>query len=193
MDSKKIFLANLSKGRLGDINANLLGLIIVGKISQAAMARVNSSERPDFYLYIDEFQNVTTPAIASILSEARKYRLSLTVAHQYLAQLPENIKGAVFGNVGSMVVHRISPEDAKFLETQFMPTFTANDIIKIENLHAYVKMLSNNSPVKPFDIVSVYPPKGDRDAIEPLKELSYVTYGRPIDEVQEEIMRKFMF
>jgi hypothetical protein len=191
MDTKKIFLANLSKGRLGDINANLLGLIIVGKISQAAMARVNSNERPDFFLYIDEFQNVTTDSIESILSEARKYRLSLTVAHQYLAQLPENIKGAVFGNVGSMVVHRVSPEDAKFLETQYVPTFTANDIIKIENLHAYVKMLSNNIPAKPFDIVSVYPPKGNKDQIDQLKELSYVTYGRPKDEVDEEIMRKF--
>lgn len=191
MDGKKIFLANLSKGRLGDINANLLGLIIVGKISQAAMARVNSNERPDFYLYIDEFQNVTTPAIASILSEARKYRLSLTIAHQYLAQLPEDIKGAVFGNVGSMVVHRVSPEDAKFLETQFNPTFTAADIIKIENYHAYVKMLSNNTPAKPFDIVGIPPSRGNKDQIDPIKELSYVTYGRPLNEVNEEVMRKF--
>jgi flagellar motor switch protein FliG len=125
-------LVNLSKGRLGDINANLLGLIIVGKFSQAALSRVNSNDRPDFYLYIDEFQNVTTPAIASILSEARKYRLSLTVAHQYLAQLPEDIKGAVFGNVGSMAVFRVSPEDAKFLEAQFAPSFTASDIIKMK-------------------------------------------------------------
>jgi hypothetical protein len=90
-----------------------------------------------------------------------------------------------------MVVHRVSPEDAKFLETQYVPTFTANDIIKIENLHAYVKMLSNNIPAKPFDIVSVYPPKGNKDQIDQLKELSYVTYGRPKDEVDEEIMRKF--
>lgn len=191
MDSKKIFLANLSKGRLGDINANLLGLIIVGKISQAALARVNSNERPDFYLYIDEFQNVTTPAIASILSEARKYRLSLTIAHQYLGQLPEDIKSAVFGNVGSMAVFRVSPEDAKFLETQFVPTFTANDIIKIENRHAYVKMLSGGSPVRPFDIVTINQDVGDKSAIDPLKELSYVTYGRPADEVNGEIMKKF--
>jgi hypothetical protein len=191
MDSKKIFLANLSKGRLGDINANLLGLIIVGKISQAALARVNSNDRPDFYLYIDEFQNVTTPAIASILSEARKYRLSLTVAHQYLSQLPEDIKGAVFGNVGSMAVFRVSPEDAKFLETQFLPTFTANDIIKIENYHAYVKMLSNGVPMRAFDITTLPPLQGDRTKIDPLKELSYITYGRPADEVNEEIMRKF--
>ena len=191
MDTKKIFLVNLSKGRLGDINANLLGLIIIGKFSQAALARVNSNERPDFYLYIDEFQNVTTPAIASILSEARKYRLSLTVAHQYLAQLPEDIKGAVFGNVGSMAVFRVSPEDAKFLETQFVPTFTANDIIKIENYHAYIKMLSNGSPIRPFDIAALPPEKGNKENINALKELSYVTYGRPAEEVNEEIMRKF--
>ena len=191
MDSKKIFLANLSKGRLGEINANLLGLIIVGKISQAALSRVNTTERPDFYLYIDEFQNVTTDAIESILSEARKYRLALTVAHQYLGQLPENIKGAVFGNVGSMVVFRVSPEDAKFLETQFVPTFTATDIIKIENHHSYVKMLSGNMPRRPFDMEAVFPPKGDPGNIDALKELSYLTYGRPKDEVNEEIMRKF--
>lgn len=191
MDQKKIFLVNLSKGRLGDINANLLGLIIIGKFSQAALARVNSNDRPDFYLYIDEFQNVTTPAIASILSEARKYRLSLTVAHQYLAQLPEDIKGAVFGNVGSMAVFRVSPEDAKFLETQFVPTFTANDIIKIENRHAYVKMLSKGTPIRPFDIVTVNQELGDRERIDALKELSYITYGRPADEVNAEIMRKF--
>jgi hypothetical protein len=191
MDSKKIFLANLSKGRLGDINANLLGLIIIGKISQAALARVNSTERPDFYLYIDEFQNVTTPAIASILSEARKYRLSLTIAHQYLSQLPEDIKGAVFGNVGSMAVFRVSPEDAKFLETQFLPTFTANDIIKIKNRNAYVKMLAYGTPMRAFDIETLPLDIGDKSKIDPLKELSYITYGRPLDEVTEEIMRKF--
>jgi type IV secretory pathway TraG/TraD family ATPase VirD4 len=193
MDSKKIFLVNLSKGRLGSINANLLGLIIVGKFSQAALSRVNSNERPDFYLYIDEFQNVTTPSIASILSEARKYRLSLTLAHQYLAQLPEDIKGAVFGNVGSMAVFRVSPEDSKFLEAQYLPTFTAQDILKIENYHAYVKMLSKGTPVRPFDIDALPPEQGDRARIDQLKELSYITYGRPLDEVTEEIMRKFTF
>jgi hypothetical protein len=191
MDSKKIFLVNLSKGRLGTINANLLGLIIVGKFSQAALSRVNSNDRPDFYLYIDEFQNVTTPSIASILSEARKYRLSLTLAHQYLSQLPEDIKGAVFGNVGSMAVFRVSPEDSKFLETQYLPTFTSHDIIKLENYHAYVKMLSKGTPVRPFDIDALPPEQGDRTRIDQLKELSYITYGRPLDEVTEEIMRKF--
>jgi hypothetical protein len=191
MDTKKIFLVNLSKGRLGDKNAALLGLVIVGKFSQAALSRVDTNVRPDFYLYIDEFQNVTTPAISSILSEARKYRLSLTVAHQYISQLTEDIKGAVFGNVGSMVVYRVSPDDAKYLESKFTPTFTASDIMKIENYHAYVNMLSHGDPKKPFDIAVSPPPKGEKTKIDSIKELSYLTYGRPLDEVTAEIMRKY--
>lgn len=194
MDTKKIFLVNLAKGRLGDINASLLGLIIVGKFSQAALSRVDQpdvSKRPDFYLYIDEFQNVTTPAIASILSEARKYRLSLNIAHQYIGQLSEEIKGAVFGNVGSMAIHRISADDAKYLESKFAPTFKAEDIMKIDNLHAYISMIANNVPQKPFDVAVPFPPRGDHTRIAPLKELSYVTYGRPLDEVTAEINRKF--
>jgi hypothetical protein len=193
MDTKKIFLVNLSKGRLGDKNANLLGLIIVGKFSQAALSRVDLFGQPmnDFYLYIDEFQNVTTSAIATILSEARKYRLSLTIAHQYIGQLEESIKNAVFGNVGSMAIFRVGPDDAKYLETQFAPTFTSNDIIKIENYHAYLKMLVRGEPKKPFDINALPPHQGDRSRIDSLKELSYLTYGRPVDEVTSEILKKY--
>lgn len=191
MDTKKIFLVNLSKGRLGDISSSLLGLIIVGKFSQAALARVDSNVRPDFFLYIDEFQNVTTPAIASILSEARKYRLSLTVAHQYIGQLTEEIKGAVFGNVGSTIVYRVSPEDAKYLESKYAPTISASDIMKIANYHGYVNMLVKGDPKKPFDIAAKQSPKGDITKIDALKELSYLTYGRPLDEVTAEIMRKY--
>lgn len=191
MDTKKILLVNLSKGRLGDKNAALLGLIIVGKFSQAALARVDTNVRPDFFLYIDEFQNVTTPAIASILSEARKYRLSLTMAHQYIGQLSEDIKGAVFGNVGSMVVYRVSPDDAHYLESKFAPTFSASDLMKIENYHAYINMLVQGSPKKPFDISATPAPKGDITKIDALKELSYLTYGRPVEEVTAEIMRKY--
>jgi type IV secretory pathway TraG/TraD family ATPase VirD4 len=191
MDSRKIFLVNLSKGKLGDLNSNLLGLIIVGKFLQAALSRVDTTVRPDFYLYIDEFQNVTTPAIATILSEARKYRLSLTIAHQFIAQLEETTKNAVFGNVGSMAIFRVGPDDAKYLETQFAPTFTANDIMKIENRHAYIKMLINGEPKKPFDIVTLVTEKGDVSKVDKLKELSYLTYGRPAEEVNHEIMRKY--
>lgn len=191
MDNKKIFLVNLSKGRLGDINASLIGLILVGKFLQAALSRVDSTNRPDFYLYIDEFQNVTTPSIAAILSEARKYRLSLNLAHQYIAQLPEDIKGAVFGNVGSMALFRVGPDDAQYLESQLAPTFTGSDLMKIENYHAYMKMLVRGEPKKPFDIVTLPPEKGDRSRIDPLKELSYLTYGRPREEVENEILKKY--
>jgi hypothetical protein len=191
MDKKKIFLVNLSKGRLGDVNASLIGLILVGKFLQAALSRVDTGDRPDFYLYIDEFQNVTTPSIAAILSEARKYRLSLNLAHQYIAQLPEDIKGAVFGNVGSMALFRTGPDDAQYLESQLAPTFTASDLMKIENYHAYMKMLVRGEPKKPFDILTLPPERGDISRVEPLKELSYLTYGRPREEVESEILRKY--
>jgi hypothetical protein len=179
MDQKKIFLVNLSKGRLGDINAYLIGLILVGKFLQAALARVDSQERPDFYLYIDEFQNVTTPSIAAILSEARKYRLSLNLAHQYIGQLPEDIKGAVFGNVGSMAAFRVGPDDASYLEKQFAPTFTASDLMRIENYNCYIKLLSDNKPQKPFNMITYPTPAGDKSKLKDLRELSYIKYGRP--------------
>lgn len=191
MDTKKIFIVNLSKGLLGDKNASLLGLILIGKFSQAAMGRVDTNVRPDFFLYIDEFYNFTTPAISSILSEARKYRLSLTVAHQYISQLTEDIKGAVFGNIGNMAIYRVSPEDAKYLESKFAPTFTSSDIMKIANYHCYVNMLVKGDPKKPFDIAASREPKGDITKIDALKELSYLTYGRPVDEVTAEIMKKY--
>lgn len=193
MDKKKILLVNLSKGRLGDINANLIGLILVGKIQMAALSRVDmyGQKMNDFYLYIDEFQNITTDSIASILSEARKYRLSLNLAHQYVKQIPEDIKSAVFGNVGSMAVFRVGVEDAEFLAKQFDPIFTANDILKIENYNAYVKMLSRGISQKPFNIVTMPPFKGNPDIVNSLKELSYMTFGRERDEVEAEISQKY--
>lgn len=191
MDQKKIFLVNLSKGRLGDINANLIGLILVGKFLQAALSRVDTNERPDFYLYIDEFQNITTSSISSILSEARKYRLSLNIAHQYISQLQEDTKNAVFGNIGNMALFRVGPDDARYLESQLAPTFTAGDLMKIENYHAYLKILVRGEPKKPFDIVTLPPEKGDRSRIDALKELSHLTYGRPREDVEAEIMRKY--
>ena len=193
MDEKKILLVNLSKGRLGDINANLIGLVLVGKIQMAALSRVDmyGKKMNDFYLYIDEFQNVTTDSISSILSEARKYRLSLNVAHQYISQLDEKIKNAVFGNVGSMAVFRVSAEDANFLESKFKPVFTAQDIMKIDNHNAYVSMLSNGQPIKPFSIETLPPPKGNMEIINAIKELSYLKYGRDREEVEVEIMERY--
>lgn len=194
MDGKKILLINLSKGRLGDINSHLIGLLLVGKITMAALSRVDIVGKEavnDFYLYIDEFQNVTTDSIATILSEARKYRLSLTVAHQYIKQLDESIKNAIFGNVGSMVVHRVDIEDAEVFEKQFAPTISAQDIIKQENLTCYIKMLVGGVPAKPFNSKTPFPPKGDAELAEKLKELSALKYGRPRAEVEAEIMARY--
>ena len=193
MDEKKILLVNLSKGRLGDINANLIGLVLVGKIQMAALSRVDMFGKPmnDFYLYIDEFQNVTTDSIASILSEARKYRLSLNIAHQYITQLEEKIKNAVFGNVGSMAVFRVGTEDATFLEQKFKPQFTATDITKLDNYNAYMSMLVNGQPVKPFNLITLPPEKGNPDIVDSLKELSYVKYGRDRAEVEAEIIGRY--
>ncbi len=193
MDEKKILLVNLSKGRLGDINANLIGLVLVGKIQMAALSRVDMFGKPmnDFYLYIDEFQNVTTDSISSILSEARKYRLSLNIAHQYINQLEENIKNAVFGNVGSMAVFRVGTEDATFLEPKFKPQFSAHDITKLDNYNAYMSMLVRGQPTKPFNIHTLAPEKGNPEIVDSLKELSYVKYGRDREEVEAEIMARY--
>lgn len=193
IDNKKILLINLSKGRLGEINSNLLGLILVGKLQMAALSRADSvgKEFSPFYLYIDEFQNVVTDSITSILSEARKYKLSLNVAHQYLTQLPDNIKNAVLGNVGSMAVFRISAEDAEVLVKRFEPVFESSDIIRLDNRHAYMSMLMGGQPAKPFSIKTDDWPRGNDEVVPLIKELSFTKYGRPRDEVENEILGKF--
>lgn len=193
MDEQKILLINLSKGRLGEINSALIGLIIVGKILMAALSRVDApqEQRKDFYLYIDEFQNVTTDSIATILSEARKYRLSLSVAHQFIAQLDEKIKNAVFGNVGSMAVFRVGSEDAEYLEKQFAPTFSASDIMNLENFNAYLKLLINGQPRDAFNIRTLPPTHEHPEAIEHFKELSYKKYGKDRATIEAEIAGKF--
>ena len=193
MDNKKILLVNLSKGRLGDINANLIGLILFGKILMSALSRVDalSSGFPPFYLYIDEFQNITTNSISTILSEARKYKLSLHIAHQYIAQLKDEIKDAVFGNVGSIVSYRVGSEDAEFLEKQFTPVFTAQDIMNLDNLNAYAKLLINGRPGRPFNIEVPFPEPINTDHLENLKQLSYLKFGRPRSEIEENIMNKY--
>lgn len=195
MDKKKILLVNLSKGKLGELNANLLGLIIIGKFLMAAMSRVDSfggPPLPDFYLYVDEFQNVATPSISAILSEARKYGLSLNLAHQYIDQLPEDIKSAVFGNVGNMVLFRVGSADAEFLQPQLAPIFTAGDIMKQENRNAYAKILINGKPVPPFNMEMLPPPTGKPEIVEKLKQLSFLKYGRDYTSVNEEIMKRYL-
>lgn len=193
MDERKILLVNLSKGRLGEINANLIGMIIVGKILMAALSRVDDSSKsfPDFFLHMDEFQNVSTNSISAILSEARKYKLGLTVAHQFIAQLDEDIKDAVFGNVGNMVAFRTGPEDAQFLEHQFTPTFTATDLMNVPNRNAYARVLANGTPTKPFSIATKPPLDVDFDKVERIKQLSYERYARPRAEVESEITARY--
>ena len=193
MDEKKILLINLSKGRLGDINSHLLGLIIVGKLLMAALSRADipESERNDFYLYIDEFQNVTTDSIAVILSEARKYKLNLTIAHQFIGQLEENIKKAVFGNVGSMGAFRVGAEDGEFLAKQFEPVFDAGDLLNIDNYRAYLKLLIEGQSTRPFSVATLPFQKGDVNFGKEAALLSLARYGRLRSQVDEEINKKF--
>ena len=192
MDGGKILLINLSKGKIGEINARLLGMVIVGKILMAALSRVDipEAERKDFYLYLDEFQNVTTTSIAQILSEARKYRLVLILAHQFIAQLKEEISKAVFGNVGSLTVFRVGPEDAEFLEKQFAPVFTAQDIVNVDNYQCFVRLLMNNELTKPFNMKTYPPTIGDQEVANALKELSRLRFGRDATIVNREIMTR---
>lgn len=193
MDERKILLVNLSKGRLGEINANLIGMIMVGKLLMAALSRVDDPTKgfPAFYLHMDEFQNVSTNSIAAILSEARKYKLGLTVAHQFIAQLDEDIKDAVFGNVGSLAAFRVGPDDAQFLEHQFKPTFEANDLMNVPNHTAYVRILANGTPTKPFSITTKPPRETDLARVAALIEQSYARYGRPRAAVEAEIMARY--
>ncbi len=193
MDEGKILLINLSKGRIGDINAGLLGMIFSGKILMAALSRVDipdAEKRRDFNLYIDEFQNFTTDSISTILSEARKYRLNMTMAHQFIAQLTEKTRDSVFGNVGSQVVFRVGVQDAEFLEKQFQPVFDKNDLINIDNFNAYVKILVNGETAKPFNIQTIPMERGNRELIEQLKESSRQKYGADRQGTEEDIYKR---
>ncbi|KKU91213.1 MAG: hypothetical protein UY23_C0003G0051, partial [Candidatus Jorgensenbacteria bacterium GW2011_GWA1_48_11] len=192
MDQGKVLLINLSKGKIGDINANLLGMIIVGKILMAALGRVDipQEQRRDFNLYIDEFQNFTTDSIAVILSEARKYRLNLTIAHQFIAQLTEKVRDAVFGNVGSLVAFRVGVQDAEALVKQFTPVFDEQDLVNIDNFNAYVKLLIKGETAKPFNIRTVRSAVGNPALARRLKDLSVSKFGRPREEIESEIYKR---
>ncbi len=193
MDERKILLVNLSKGRLGEINANLIGMIFVGKILMAALSRVDDPTMsfPPFFLHIDEFQNVSTNSISAILSEARKYKLGLSIAHQFIAQLQPDIKDAVFGNVGSIASFRVGNDDAQFLESQFGPTFSASDLMNIPNYNAYMKVLANGSPTVPFSVATLPPAETNRAHVKAMIEQSYARYGKPRVEVEEAISRRY--
>lgn len=201
MDEGKILLVNLSKGRTGEINAKLLGLILVSKIQMAALSRADipESQRKDFYLYVDEFQNFITDAFSSILSEARKYKLNLIVAHQYLGQLEtqagaqgaasKDLRNAVFGNVGTMVVFRTGAEDAEVLGKEFAPTFNQFDLVNIERYNAYVKLMVNGTASKPFNMSTLPLPKnGDETLVNSVRKLSRLKFGKSRAEVEADLL-----
>lgn len=192
MDGKKILLVNLSKGLIGDINAQLLGMILVTKLQMAAFSRQDTPEaaREPFYLYIDEFQNFTTDSLATIMAEARKYGLSLAVTNQYIAQLEEPIKNAVMGNVGTMIVFRVGATDAEVLLPEFEGV-TIEDMVSVEKQHFYIKMLIENAPTLPFTgRSSAWNPDGHAELAAALKELSRLKFGRDGAVVADEIMRR---
>ncbi len=198
MDNQKILLVDLSKGQVGEINAFLIGLVLIGKILMSSLSRTDipSEKRKDFYLYIDEFQNFTTDSISSILSEARKYGLNLIIAHQYIGQLvtkgDTTIKDAVFGNVGTWTTFKIGSEDAEVLEKEFSPTFNQYDMINIEKGTAYMKLLVDNTATRPFSMRTTWPVLGTaRDGIaEKIKTLSRFKYGRDRSIIEAEIKRR---
>ena len=195
MDNKKILLADLSKGKLGAENSKFLGLLLVPRLLAAAFTRIEKIERgeelDDFYLYIDEFQNYTTPDIETILSEARKYKLNLIVANQFIGQLPDKIKDAIFGNVGSMTIFRVGTEDAEYLEKYFEPTFEQNDLMNNKVGRAYMKLLVNNQPSPAFamttDWSAMQSASRNQELGDQIKELSKKKFGRNKFIVEQEI------
>lgn len=203
MDKKKILLVNLCKGKIGEVNSNLLGLILVSKLQMAAFARAELPEeqRGDFYLYLDEFQNFITESISTILAEARKYRLNLILAHQYLGQLVggtsvegktygERIRDAIFGNVGTIIAFRIGVEDTETIAKQFAPVVSEYDLMNIEKYNAYVRLLIDNQASRAFNMVTYPPSTGDPAIVVKLKEHSRQKYGRHKKIVEQEILER---
>ena len=192
MDQGKILIVNLSKGKLGDINSYLLGMIIVGKILIATFSRADLPEeqRKDFYLYIDEFHNVTTETITSALAEARKYRLNMIFGHQFIGQLDEETRKAIFGNVGSIMVFRVGPDDAKYLITEFEPVFDEEDLVNIDNYNAAFRLLIKGETSRPFNILTYPPSKGNPEVARLIKEYSRTKYGRDRVKVEEELHQR---
>lgn len=197
MDTKKILIINLSKGKLGEDNSNFLGLVLVPRLLAAAMSRADIpiEQRVPFYMYVDEFQNFATPDFATILSEARKYKLNLTVANQFTSQMEDEVKNAVFGNVGTLISFRVGVADANYLQHEFSPTFNEADLLNIERFNVFIKTIVRNEPVPPFtmdvtkDIASekkMFNPK----MAEAVKQLSRLKYGKDVRIVESEIAER---
>lgn len=190
MDNKKILIVNLSKGLIGELNSQLLGMVFVIKFQAAAMSRANvpEAERNDFCLYVDEFQNFATDSFATILSEARKYRLNLTVANQFIGQLSEDVRNAVFGNVGTIASFRTGPEDAEFLVKQFAPVFDVHDLVNIPNGHAVMRLMVGGLPSQPFSIHALPPIKtSNPEMADAVKQLSAAKFGTTKAQVELDI------
>lgn len=197
MDSQKILLINLSKGRLGEENSSFLGLVIIPKLLMAAMSRqeIPEQDRKDFFMYVDEFQNFATPDFATILSEARKYRLGLTVANQFIGQMDEDVKNAVFGNVGTMISFRLGVTDASFLAREFQPTFGEQDLQNVERFHSYMKTIVENDPVPAFSVdMSIdykqFKAEANEKIAKAVVELSRLKYGKPRQLVETETTQR---
>lgn len=191
MDEGKIVLMNIAKGKLGDENTALLGAMFITKIQQAALerAKVPEEERRDFYFYVDEFQNFATEAFSTILSEARKYHLNLTIAHQYIAQLPEDVKATAFGNVGSLVAFAVGGDDAAYLAKEFAPIFSAQDLISLNNREMYIKMSVDGKLTTPFSAKTITVPKLQDNFVQEILSRSRLTYGKNRVSVENEIKR----
>lgn len=197
MDEGKILLVNLAKGKLGEENSSFLGLILVPKILIAAMSRVDTPEdkRRDFFLYVDEFQNFATPDFAQILSEARKFRLNLCVANQFIGQMDEEVKNAVFGNVGTLITFRVGVTDANYLQHWFTPSFSENDLINVDVYNAYVNTIVGNKPMPPFSVdmrknLSELKKLENTKVAEAILQLSRLKYGRPRELVEAEVSQR---
>ncbi len=194
MDEGKIFIANLSKGKIGEDNSSLLGAMVVTKIQLAAMSRSGTAGKDlkDFYLYVDEFQNFATESFATILSEARKYKLNLIVAHQYIEQLSEEVRAAVFGNVGTMIVFRVGATDAEFLEKEFFPDFLANDFVNLPNFQVYVKLMIDGMTSKPFSARTLPPMElPENSMFASIIDVSREKYALPKELVDKKIASEY--
>lgn len=194
MDQEKILLLNLSKGRVGEDNSALLGAMMITKIQLAAMSRIDTpeQERRDFYLYVDEFQNFATESFTNILSEARKYRLNLTLAHQYIEQLEENIAAAVFGNVGTIIAFRVGAADAEYLEKEFFPTFTQEDLVNLSKFEIYLKLMIDGVTSEGFSARNLPPmpmPENSHDTVQKIIKVSRERYAQPRELIEEKITR----
>jgi CxxC-x17-CxxC domain-containing protein len=191
MDEGKILVVNLSKGRIGEDNMRLLGGMLITKIQMAAMERVDTpeSERRDFYLYVDEFQNFANESFANILSEARKYRLSLIVAHQYIKQLAEEVAWAVFGNVGTLITFRVGSDDAQFMENEFMPTYTPEDLVNLAKFQVYLKLMVDGAATAPFSANTLAPIAKKTGNTEKVVSVSRERYSSPRADIEEKVLR----